>query len=303
LTRLLIEMAFGTLMLFDRQTHQRRALRTRRLTYVYSVARKLDGRDPQALTEEILDHLKGAQKALAQIWGEAELARHAKAGLRMADLPQRALDRLKAASGDSQWDDAASSPLGTLHGELRERVIEELGRESLNEIYRQLMLSVSGQLWVEYLTQVEALRTSIGLEAYGQRDPLVQYKSKAFDLFQELLVNMRGGVVSRLFAFRPQAPAMLDRPAPRAGVPATTAPRGVAGASRPAAGNGDTRGGAGPPPNLGRNDECWCGSGKKYKHCHYDSDRAQQPAPVAAGNLPTSEVVEGARKRRRRKKR
>jgi preprotein translocase subunit SecA len=46
---------------------------------------------------------------------------------------------------------------------------------------------------------MEALRTSIGLEAYGQRDPLVQYKSRAFDMFQQLMADIRAGVASRLF--------------------------------------------------------------------------------------------------------
>ena len=60
------------------------------------------------------------------------------------------------------------------------------------------------ELWVDYLTQMESLRISIGLEAYAQRDPLVQYKNKAFEFFQELLANMRLGVVSRMFTYRPR---------------------------------------------------------------------------------------------------
>ena len=82
--------------------------------------------------------------------------------------------------------------------------MDELGRRSLTEIYRQLLLGVITELWVDYLTQMEALRVSIGLEAYGQRDPLVQYKSKASELFQTLLKEMRSGVISRMFIFRPR---------------------------------------------------------------------------------------------------
>jgi preprotein translocase subunit SecA len=68
---------------------------------------------------------------------------------------------------------------------------------------------------------MEALRVSIGLEAYGQRDPLVQYKNRAFALFQELLENMRSGVVTRMFTYRPRDPgavqtavARLEEPEP-----------------------------------------------------------------------------------------
>ncbi len=83
-------------------------------------------------------------------------------------------------------------------------MINELGRQAITEIYRQLLLQVITELWVDYLTQMEALRVSIGLEAYGQRDPLVQYKNRAFELFQTLLNDMRTGVVTRMFVFRPR---------------------------------------------------------------------------------------------------
>jgi preprotein translocase subunit SecA len=79
-----------------------------------------------------------------------------------------------------------------------------LGRRALTAIYRQLILSVITELWVDYLTQMEALRVSIGLEAYAQRDPLVQYKNRAYELFQTLLSDMRMGVVSRMFTYRPR---------------------------------------------------------------------------------------------------
>jgi preprotein translocase subunit SecA len=100
---------------------------------------------------------------------------------------------------------------------------EGLGRRLLAEFHRRVILSVGDRLWVEYLTEMEALRTSIGLEAYGQRDPLVQYKSRAFDLFQTLLLNIRSGVVSSLFRVAP-APARAAQPAP---APSAQEPRAL----------------------------------------------------------------------------
>ena len=79
-----------------------------------------------------------------------------------------------------------------------------LGENVLNGIYRQLLLSVISELWVDYLTRVEALRVSIGLEAYAQRDPLVQYKGRASELFSQLLSDIRSGVISRMFSYRPR---------------------------------------------------------------------------------------------------
>jgi preprotein translocase subunit SecA len=57
-------------------------------------------------------------------------------------------------------------------------------------------------LWVDYLTRIEALRVSIGLEAYAQRDPLVQYKSQASEMFAQLVEDIRGLVISRAFTMQ-----------------------------------------------------------------------------------------------------
>jgi preprotein translocase subunit SecA len=75
---------------------------------------------------------------------------------------------------------------------------------ALNEVHRQLLLGATTELWVDYLTRIEALRVSIGLEAYAQRDPLVQYKSKASEMFAQLVEDIRGLVVSRVFAYQPR---------------------------------------------------------------------------------------------------
>jgi preprotein translocase subunit SecA len=74
----------------------------------------------------------------------------------------------------------------------------------MTNIQRQLLLKAITDQWVEYLTKVEALRVSIGLEAYAQRDPLVQYRRQASEMFQVLLSDIRSQVVSRVFAYQPR---------------------------------------------------------------------------------------------------
>jgi preprotein translocase subunit SecA len=106
--------------------------------------------------------------------------------------------------GDDTLARISEQPLANLELPDREAVAMELGRQSLTEVYRQLLLYVITELWVDYLTQMEALRVSIGLEAYAQRDPLVQYKNRAYELFQELVDNMRISVVTRMYTFRPR---------------------------------------------------------------------------------------------------
>jgi preprotein translocase subunit SecA len=84
------------------------------------------------------------------------------------------------------------------------------------------------ELWVDYLTQMEALRVSIGLEAYGQRDPLVEYKREAFEKFQNLFKDMRAGVISRMFTYRPRDMSAMQseakRPSPTEELDADIAP-------------------------------------------------------------------------------
>ena len=80
-----------------------------------------------------------------------------------------------------------------------------LGTRIQNEIYRHILVSVFSEHWVEYLTKVDALRVSIGMEAFAQRDPLVQYKSEAAGMFKQLLSDIRAGVISKMFLFQPRA--------------------------------------------------------------------------------------------------
>jgi preprotein translocase subunit SecA len=202
MVRLLVQMSYGTRSYFDRKTHQRRAVSVARLAYPYYAARFIEGREPDELEEEIVAHLRQAQEAMALSMGRQELARLARN--RLDDLPETVLTFLKEEMAGPAFEAARQVPeLGALGGELREALALALGRHLLTEAYRGLILSVGDQLWVDYLTQIEALRTSIGLEAYAQRDPLVQYKSRAFDMFQNLLGEIRAGVVSRLFRVRP----------------------------------------------------------------------------------------------------
>jgi preprotein translocase subunit SecA len=174
LTLAFINMAWGRAVGFDRN-HRRVEMRTQRLTYVFLAAQMTAAWDAGEFKEEILAHLRGAEQVLRRMFGEADLR---------ANPP-------------------AEMPAPETHAAL----VEERGRKVLTDIYRQLMLQVIGGLWVDYLTQVEALRTSIGLEAYAQRDPLVAYKSRAFEMFKELLANMRAGVVSRALTLRPRVVA------------------------------------------------------------------------------------------------
>ncbi|MEJ2012064.1 MAG: hypothetical protein P8X64_07545 [Anaerolineales bacterium] len=204
--RLLVQMSYGQRSFFDRKTHQRQSVLVGRLTYPFFAAELVQDEDPEAVEARVLAHLDSAQTAIESALGGAELGRIV--GTRIDQLEPRvesALLEVLQLANENELD--RSQTVASLASKTQEQLAQALGAQALMRAYRELFLSVADQLWVEYLTQMEALRTSIGLEAYGQRDPLVQYKSRAFDLFQDLLTTIRAGVVSRMYRLRVAAPA------------------------------------------------------------------------------------------------
>ena len=189
----------GTRTAFDRKTHRKVTLRTQRLVYIYRIAQLLENRLPEEITNQVLDHLENAQQATWRAWGLSEMTRLS--NVTLAELDKDTRGTIGKILGKEVPDRTVIQDLPEKN---KDTLIVELGRRSLTAVYRQLILGIISELWVEYLTQMEALRVSINLEAYAQRDPLVQYKSKAFELFKQLLFDMRQGVVNRMFTYRPR---------------------------------------------------------------------------------------------------
>jgi preprotein translocase subunit SecA len=150
----------------------------------------------------------------------------------------------------------------------------ELGPELLRALERHAMLVVIDQQWKDHLLSIDHLKEGIGLRGYGQRDPLMEYKKEAFDLFQDMTERVKATVVERLFKMQVVAEAPPELPPLRA--PAVQEMRGGSPAvvNRSAVDLGPRRNPAPssrplPGPKVGRNDPCYCGSGKKYKKCCY----------------------------------
>jgi preprotein translocase subunit SecA len=164
----------------------------------------------------------------------------------------------------------------------------ELGVDSMRLLERLLLLQTIDRLWVEHLTAMDEMRQGIGLQAYAQQDPLVAYKREAHDMWEQLLVTIRRTIARAIFhvglSQQPVAqPARAHVPAGSAPAPATSPARVPATAARPGqnpsaglrAGLRENRPDQAAVPaakvngkKIGRNDPCWCGSGKKYKRCH-----------------------------------
>jgi preprotein translocase subunit SecA len=209
----------------------------------------------------------------------------------------------------------------------------EVGEEVMRELERRVLLSVLDRKWREHLYEMDYLREGIGLRAYSQRDPLVEYQREGFDMFNAMKEGIREETVGFLFnlevqleeeepeeieipegmeiepgheghshppIFRPIGGVAPVEPVPAAagdahavhfkakGLETPKAPEHLTYAGPTEQGEVELRGGTvtnadDPFANVGRNDKCPCGSGRKYKMCH----------GKAGGAGPTGQAVRG----------
>ena len=158
---LLLQIPQGSRATFDRRTHRRMLQRTNRLTYVYHAAHFLEDLKPDQISEQVLQHLELAQQTIWQAWGQIEFNRLAK--LTLSDLEEETRRDLSADLEIEESSPILNLTLSSLDADQRLVVSDALGRRVVSNVYRQLLLGVITELWVEYLTQMEALRVSIGL--------------------------------------------------------------------------------------------------------------------------------------------
>ena len=165
--------------------------------------------------------------------------------------------------------------------------LEAFGKESMENIEKQVLLQTIDAKWREHLLRLEHLRSVVGFRGYAQRDPLNEYKTEAFQLFESMLNGLRLQVTEQLSRIRPltqeEQQAMMAQllaqqqaaaPAPKevaptpVPAPETAAATGAEGAAPAARLAGFDETNPATWGNPGRNDSCPCGSGLKFKHCH-----------------------------------
>ncbi|MDY6302813.1 MAG: preprotein translocase subunit SecA [Succiniclasticum sp.] len=173
------------------------------------------------------------------------------------------------------------------YGTLREETLSDLSREELGEylhkladdtyqeredmmspeIMRELenlvMLKVVDQHWMEHLDAMDMLREGVGLRAYGQKDPLVEYKFEAYDMFEGMIDAIEDDVVKYMFRVNVVTQPVVEDRLENASTNNPNVDVSPADAENEAA-----RPYVRKEPKVGRNDPCPCGSGKKYKDCH-----------------------------------
>jgi preprotein translocase subunit SecA len=136
--------------------------------------------------------------------------------------------------------------------EIFEEKIKETGRPALLNSFRRVVLYVTDLLWMEHLETMDYLRSSVNLRAYGQKDPLVEYKKEGLRLYKDMEMAFVSQVTDLIKGMKVEKPRKEGEAVPVE----VKKPEQVAGVE------------GGAMKNVGRNDPCPCGSGKKYKKCH-----------------------------------
>jgi preprotein translocase subunit SecA len=135
-------------------------------------------------------------------------------------------------------------------------IAEKFPDEAMPKVERHVLLMVIDKLWVDHLTAMDDLRQGVGLQAYGQKDPLVVYKTEGYRMFHQLLQNIQHDVVRAIYRVQPvQAQQPVRTRLTDTNLTTNAAVDNSNGAQRKAI-------------KVRPNQPCPCGSGKKYKHCH-----------------------------------
>jgi preprotein translocase subunit SecA len=250
-------------------------------------------RTAEDLLDEKMDLYAGADTDPSE-WDVPALQRELTqmSGLGEDDYNAIAFDALgSAALRDALWERIEAKYTE------KERIVP---REILGRVERDVMLQIVDQQWKDHLYSLDHLKEGIGLRGYGQRDPLVEYKKESFALFQDMRRRIEEDIVRYLWWLRPvverdsEAPVAAPvRQTPRRQALSYNDPSAQAaaafggGSAAPRGGGAATAVAPGRPtparvggddapiktvrreePKIGRNDPCWCGSGKKFKKCH-----------------------------------
>jgi len=180
---------------------------------------------------------------------------------------------LPKAENVEHWRSMNADQLSDYLVDLAAKVYDEkeasMGAENMRQLERLVMLRDVDSRWVRHLTDLDELREGIGLRAFAQVDPLIAYKKEAHQMYQELLASISQDIVHAIYHAQ-----LMVMPA---AIPVQRMQT-----------NRSDGGGQWQPvrsaKQIGRNDPCWCGSGKKYKQCHMRSDQGLEPAPAGSAD-------------------
>ena len=249
---------------------------------------KETNQEPEALHDHIYKLLREQATALVtahtgegqiEQWNTEEMAEvvHSLIGTPLGEMHSllvNARDRAGKDGPESAREALTEAITERLEARLDERSAE-LGTDTLNELEKAASMRAIDMNWMDHLDMMDYLRTGIGLRGYGQRDPLVEYQKEGYLMFQRLIGTIKSVIVETVFkaqAVREEQTQGVARHEQVAGPGESSEVRRMGVGSEGSATQGKEGGKQAPIrneyANVGRNDPCPCGSGKKFKKCH-----------------------------------
>jgi preprotein translocase subunit SecA len=269
------------LLKFDNvMNDQRKVIFDQRITIMRGeeISETIDDMRHDVINELVAKHIP--ENAYAEQWDAAGLHERLREAVAV-DFPVEDWAKEEGIA-DEEIRERVTTTVDTYYGSKREKYTPDIMRQ----VEKAVLLQTLDRLWREHIVTVDYLRQVIHLRGYGQRDPLNEYKTEGFTLFADMVARMKEAVVSQLMRIeiqtRPQddlLPEADELPAMEAHHTDLTTGLDDAAGGQPAFGSMGfdvaTKTSAARDPKkpetwgkVGRNDECPCGSGKKYKHCH-----------------------------------
>jgi preprotein translocase subunit SecA len=192
----------------------------------------------------------------------------------------------------AQHNDADDVELMLVKGALQvyDQRLQQFTPEKMGMLERFVLLNSVDQLWQRHLTDLDILREGIGLVAYSGRDPLVEYQREAYGVWAALQDEIQAKVARDIFRVAPREDQRLQLrlsniQAGRGSMPVERAAQGAPVQQKAP----EPVRNVGMYDNVGRNDPCPCGSGKKFKYCHY-REMQQQRQPLTPGEVKRAPV-------------
>ncbi len=209
---LMAVMSTGQRVTFDTKTHTRKTKDYHRCNFIFYCGKLLEPMDRETLRSTIWEHYIRTEEGLKDIFGKIDWSRVRSANFTLDRLPQEQQQKMSDALGADEFETVRSVlPIDMPEADA-EKVRNVLGQRIQNEVNRSVFLQAISKQWVDYLTQIEGLRVSISMESYAQRNPLVVYKTKAGEMFTQLLNDIRQSVVERMFVSLPRVSMMTAVP-------------------------------------------------------------------------------------------
>lgn len=253
---------------FDDVANQQREI-------IYKLRRRiLDSKDiKEEIKEKLNDQIqKIIESGRSEIDDKFDGERAAIALAEIIPFDDASLKRISSQISNLKNQDEVKKFLESVLEDVYEKREKDLTPNLMREIEKFAYLGAIDHLWMDHIDHIDDLREGVTLRAYGQRDPLIEFKNEAYTLFENLVNKINTELSRRIFRIgvatpQPEIPLNLAREnvdksdqTGLSGGADTAAKKGTP--AFPEASNQESK-------KLGRNDPCWCGSGKKWKKCHY----------------------------------